>query len=165
MSSAVAPVALNASTITSVIMPTACLNTSRPSIRRWPTVWVEDGPPSTNNFDLCRPSERRCVVNMPRSVGLPGWSCASSTTAPAPSPNSTQVRAGAQEIVGGRQRKDEAGAYSLQVEGDAMVDAKRILDRNRGRRKGVVRRRGRQHDQIDLLCVDASMVEGGARGV
>ena len=83
--------ALNASTITSVIMPTACLKTSRPSIRRWPTVWVEDGPPSTYSFDLCRPSERRCVVNTPRSDGLPGCSCASSTTAPAPSPNSTQV--------------------------------------------------------------------------
>ena len=35
-----------------VIMPTACLNTSRPSMRRWPTVWVEDGPPSTYSFDL-----------------------------------------------------------------------------------------------------------------
>src|SRR3954447_12971049 len=52
MSSAVMPEALNASTITSVIMPTACLNTSRPSIRRCPTVPVEDGPPSTYSFDL-----------------------------------------------------------------------------------------------------------------
>ena len=75
------------------------------------------------------------------------------------------VRAGAQEIVGGRQRKDEAGADRLQVEGDAMIDAQRVLDRDRGRRKGVVRRRGRQHDQIDLLRVDAGMVERGARGV
>ena len=32
---------------TSVIMATACLKTSRPSMRRWPTVRVEDGPPST----------------------------------------------------------------------------------------------------------------------
>ena len=33
--------------MTSVIMPTACLKTSRPSMRRWPTVPVVDGPPST----------------------------------------------------------------------------------------------------------------------
>lgn len=38
---------LEAASITSVIMPTACLKTSRPSIRRWPTVPVVDGPPST----------------------------------------------------------------------------------------------------------------------
>jgi hypothetical protein len=46
-SCAVYPVALNASLITSVIIETACLKTSLPSMRRWPTVWVEDGPPST----------------------------------------------------------------------------------------------------------------------
>src|SRR5882724_11899993 len=51
------------------------------------------------------------------------------------------VAAAAQEIVGGRQRKDETGAYRLQIEGDAMIDAERALDGDRGRRKGVVRRR------------------------
>src|SRR3979490_585205 len=71
MSSAVMPEALNASTITSVIMPTACLNTSRPSILRWPTVWVEDGPPSTYNFDLWRPSGRRCVASTARTCVTP----------------------------------------------------------------------------------------------
>src|SRR3977135_387418 len=39
----------------------------------------------------------------------------------------------AQEIIGGRQRKDEAGAYRLQVERGAMIDAERVLDRNRSR--------------------------------
>jgi hypothetical protein len=47
MSSAENPVASKAPSITSVIMPTACLKTSRPSMRRWPTVPVVDGPPST----------------------------------------------------------------------------------------------------------------------
>ena len=51
------------------------------------------------------------------------------------------------------------------VEGDAVVDAERILDRDRGRRKSVVRRRGRQHDQIDRLRIDAGMVERGTRGI
>src|ERR1044072_3150146 len=62
MSSADVPVALKASTITSVIIPTACLNTSRPSMRRWPTVCEDDGQTSTYNLDMCRPSERRAVV-------------------------------------------------------------------------------------------------------
>ncbi len=137
------PVALKASTITSVIMPTACLNTSRPSMRRWPTVWVEDGPPSTYSFALCRPSERRCVVRMPRSLASPGLRLRfehhgagavaeqHAGAAIGPVENAREglradhqralVGAGAQEIVGGRQRKDEARAHRLQVEGRAVV--------------------------------------------
>src|SRR3954453_3124460 len=37
------------------------------------------------------------------------------------------VGAAAKKIVGGGERKDEAGAHCLQVEGDAMVDAERVL--------------------------------------
>ena len=91
MSSAVMPACAKVSSMTSVIMPTACLNTSRPSIRRWPTVPVVEGPPSTKSFSLCAPSERRLAAMMPRSASVPAFSSASSTSAPAPSPNSTQV--------------------------------------------------------------------------
>ena len=71
----------------------------------------------------------------------------------------------AQEIVGGRERKHEAGADRLQVEGDAVVDAEAVLHRDRGRRKGVVGRRGRQHDQVDRLGVDAGMSQRRTRGL
>src|SRR5436853_536281 len=47
ISAALYPVAMNESWITSVIIATACLNTSRPSMRKWPTVPVVLGPPST----------------------------------------------------------------------------------------------------------------------
>ena len=70
-------------------------------------------------------------------------------------------RAGAQEIVGGRQRKDEARAHRLQVEGRAMGDAEGGLHGHRGGRKSVVGRRGRQHDQVDRLGVDAGIGERG----
>src|SRR6202035_205223 len=162
ISSAEVPVALKASTITSVIMPTACLKTSRPSIRRYPTVRVEDTPPSTYNFDLCRPSERRCVVNMPRSAVVPVENPRESLGA---DHQRALERAAAQEIVGGGEREDEPGAYRLQVEGSPMVDAEIVLHRNRGRRKGVVGRRGRQHDQVDRLRVDPGIGERRARGV
>ena len=74
-------------------------------------------------------------------------------------------RAGAQEIVGGGEREDEARAHRLQVEGRAMVDAEPVLHRDRGRGKGVVRRRGRQHDQVDRLRIDPGIGERRARGV
>ena len=73
--------------------------------------------------------------------------------------------AGAQEIVGGRQREDEARADRLQVEGRAMVDAERVLHRDRGGGKGVVRRRGRQHDQVDRLRVDPGIGQRRARRI
>ena len=75
------------------------------------------------------------------------------------------VGAAAQEIVGGGQRKDEARADRLQVEGRAMVDAEPVLDRDRGRRESVVRRRGRHHDQVDRLRIDAGIGERRARGI
>ena len=122
---------------------------------------------------------------MPRSSLVPESSCASSTTAPAPSPNSTQVVrsfqsrmrenvsaadhqralecAGAQQPVGGRERVDEARADRLQIERGAMVDAEAGLHRDRGRRESLVGRGRRQHDQIDRLRVDLGMRERGLR--
>ena len=116
------------------------------------------------------------TVSMPRSSRVPGCSCASITTAPAPSPNSTQVPRSVQsrmrekvsapitsarlyapdlqQAIGGRQRIDEAGADRLQVEGGAVGDAERRLHRDGARRKGVVGRRGGEHDQVDRLRID-----------
>ena len=74
-------------------------------------------------------------------------------------------RAGAQQAVGGRERVDEARADRLQIERRAMVDAEPGLHGHRGRGKGLVGRRGRQHDQIDRLGVDLGMGERGARGM
>ena len=71
----------------------------------------------------------------------------------------------AQKIVGGRERKDEAGAHRLQVEGRAMGDTERVLDRHGCRRESVVRGRGRQHDQVDRLGVDAGIGERGVGGL
>ena len=50
-------------------------------------------------------------------------------------------------------------------EGSAMMDTEPVLDGNRGRRKGVVRRRGRQHDQVDRLGVEACVFQRRARSV
>ena len=44
-----------------------------------------------------------------------------------------------------------------------MSDAEPRLDRDRARRKGVVRRRGREHDEVDRLRVDLRVGERGAR--
>ena len=46
-----------------------------------------------------------------------------------------------------------------------MIDAERVLDGDRRRRKGVVRRRGRQHDQVDRLRVDPGMGQRRVRGM
>ena len=75
------------------------------------------------------------------------------------------VGAGAQEIVGGGEREDEAGAHRLQIEGGAMMDAEPVLHGDRGRRKGVVRRRGRQHDQVDRLRIEPGVFQRRARSV
>ena len=102
----------------------------------------------------------------------PRPSAASRTSAPAPSPNSTQVersfqsrmrekvsepitstrlaRPPANIEVGGGDRIDEARADRLHVEGKAVPHAEPVLDLDRGRGKGVVRRRGREHDQVDV---------------
>ena len=102
----------------------------------------------------------------------PGCSCASSTTAPAPSPNSTQVvrslqsrmrekvsapitkaRLCAPVLAADRrstdERKDEARTDRLQVEGGALRDAEAGLHRHGGGRKGLVGRGGGEHDQVD----------------
>src|SRR5437868_8087968 len=82
----VKPAAASTSLSTSARLMTAWRKTSRPFIRSLPTVPVVDGPPSTNSRSLCRPSAWSRVARMPRSL-----SSAPSTSAPAPSPNSTQV--------------------------------------------------------------------------
>ena len=46
-----------------------------------------------------------------------------------------------------------------------MGDAEIGLHRDGGRRKGVVRRRGGEHDEIDRLRIKMRMRERGARGV
>ena len=74
-------------------------------------------------------------------------------------------RARLEQAIGRRQRVDEAGAHRLQVEGGAMGDAELGLHRHGAGRKGVVRRRGRQHDEIDRLRIDLGMGERGARCV
>ena len=68
------------------------------------------------------------------------------------------VRAGLEQAVGGGKPEHEARAHRLQIEGRAVGDAEPGLHRDRARRKGVVGRRGREHDQIDRLGVRA----GGA---
>ncbi|MEY9148221.1 hypothetical protein ABIF00_006205 [Bradyrhizobium elkanii] len=44
-----------------------------------------------------------------------------------------------------------------------MVDAEPVLDGDRGGGKGVVGRRGREHDQVDRLRIDLRMGERGLR--
>ena len=138
--------------------------------RRW-----SSSSPGRRRRRACRggaPSERRCEVRTPRSCGVPSPCCASSTIAPAPSPNSTQVVRSFQSRMREKvsapmtsarlcepevrnlsavaTRVDEAGADRLQVEGGAVVDAEPGLDLRRGRREGVVRRRGRADDEVDV---------------
>ena len=60
------------------------------------------------------------------------------------------VRAGGEELVGGGDGEDEAGADRLKVEGDALSDAERGLDLARRGGEGVVGRRGRDDDEVDV---------------
>src|SRR5262245_65837677 len=62
--------------------------------------------------------------------------------------------AGLEQTVDGRKPEDEARTYCLQIEGGPMGKAETGLDRDRGRRKGIVWGGGRKHDQIDRLRVD-----------
>ena len=73
--------------------------------------------------------------------------------------------AGAQQTVGGRQREDEARADRLQIEGRAMGDAEGGLHRDRGGGKGIIRRRGAEHDEVDRLRVDPGIGQRRARRV
>ncbi len=120
-----------------------------------------------------------------RCIG-PGCSWASSTTAPAPSPNSTQVvrsfqsrmrekvsapitsarlcEPRAQQAVGDGERIDKARAHRLQVEGRALGDAERGLHR-RPRSPGRCGRASRCRRTIRSIdCgIDAGMGERGLR--
>ena len=60
-------------------------------MRRWPTVPVVEGPPSTYNRSCLVPSQRSAKPSSPWSADVPSPTAGSTTTAPAPSPNSTQV--------------------------------------------------------------------------
>ena len=51
----------------------------------------------------------------------------------------------------------------MQIERRAAGDAEPVLHRHRRGGKGVVRRRGRHHDQVDGLRIDAGIGDGGAR--
>ena len=69
--------------------------------------------------------------------------------------------------VGGGEGEDEAGADRLHVEGGAVGHAELLLHRHRGGREGVVGRRGRQDDQVDVGRRQAGIGErhaGGAGG-
>ena len=139
-------------------MPTAWRNTSLPSIRRWPTVWVERG--AAVDIRAWRDGARRTSAGRrPRrgETKAPSLSCASSTIAPAPSPNSTQVLRSFQsrmrekvsapitsarlcepereELVGRRHGEDETAAHRLQIEGRALGDPEIGLDLGGGRRE------------------------------
>ena len=125
---------------------------------------------------------------MPRSAVVPCPSPGSSTTAPAPSPNSTQVPRSVQsisrvmvsapitrralrlaagdEVVGHRQRVDEARADRLHVEGDADRAAQLALHDGRGGREGQVGRGGADDDQVDVgrrAPGGGQRLRGGAR--
>ena len=111
----------------------------------------------------------------------------SSTTAPAPSPNSTQVPrsvqsrsrekvsapitsarlrlARADEIVGDGQRIDEARAHRLDVEGGSPRSCPaRACTLVAVAGKGIVGRGRRQHDQVDVAAVDARPRPSASRG-
>ena len=65
--------------------------------------------------------------------------------------------------VGGGDRIDEAAADGLHVEGKAVPHAEPLLDLDGGRRKGVVRRRGRKHDEVDIVRRQPGIGERCAR--
>jgi hypothetical protein len=71
--------------------------------------------------------------------------------------------AGLEQRVDGREPIDEAGAHRVQVERGALRDAEPGLHRHGTRRKRVVGRRGRQHDQVDRVRLDMRGRERGAR--
>src|SRR5262249_7056768 len=67
------------------------------------------------------------------------------------------------ESVGSREREDEAGTYRLQVERRSVGDAEAGLDRDRGGRESVVRRRGCEHDKVDRLRIDIAVDKRSTR--
>ena len=73
------------------------------------------------------------------------------------------VGAGAQEVVGGRNRIDEAAADRLQVERRPFDDAEIGLDLGRDRRKRVVGRRGRHDHEVDVRRLKTGLSQRGLR--
>ena len=116
---------------------------------------------------------------MPRSPSSTSCLPSSTTAAPAPSPNSTQVvrsvqsrmreiglgadhqralgQAVLEEAVGGGDGIDEARADRLDIEGGAVVHAELLLDDRGGRREGHVGRRRRDDDQVDVVVRHAGI--------
>jgi hypothetical protein len=67
-----------------------------------------------------------------------------------------------EEVVGRRQREDEARAHRLHVEGaPCLMPSRSGCDRVAG--KVWSGRRGREHDQVDRLRIDAGVGERGLR--
>ncbi|MOA02083.1 hypothetical protein D3C78_1215190 [compost metagenome] len=65
--------------------------------------------------------------------------------------------------VGGRYGINEAGTDGLHVEGEAVGHAKTVLDVHRRCRKSVIRGRGGQNDEVDIIRCQAGIVERGTR--
>ena len=149
-------------------MPTAWRNTSLPSMRRWPTVLVAMGrhrrTASTYGVRPSADAWRDAALDHARFSRLQhdgAGPVAKQHAGPPVGPvedaregfgaddQRAPMRAGGQELVRGGDREHEARTYGLQVEGRAMGDPELRLDLGRGRGEGVIRRRGREHDQVD----------------
>src|SRR5258708_40108731 len=72
------------------------------------------------------------------------------------------VRPAPDEAVGSGQSVYEPAADRLDVECRTTFDAELRLQQARGARKDIVRSRGRDHDEIDLACVDARSLQRAA---
>ena len=129
--------------MTSVTMPTAWRNTSRPSMRRWPTVLGGRGAAVDielvavaavgaqlrgDEHAATRPAVARARLQHDRP-GAVAEQDAGRAVLPVEDAREglgadhqrALVRAGGQELVGGRHGEDEAGADRLKVEGGAVV--------------------------------------------
>jgi hypothetical protein len=73
--------------------------------------------------------------------------------------------AGGDELVGDRDRVDEAGADRLEVEGGPRRDAEILLDHRRGGGKGVVRRRGGADDKVDVGGVNPASARAASQAL
>jgi hypothetical protein len=62
-------------------------------------------------------------------------------------------------VVGRRQRENEAGTYRLDIEGGAVLHTELCLHLGRGGRKGMVGRRGRHHDQVEVIAAHPGAFE------
>ena len=60
------------------------------------------------------------------------------------------------------QVENEARAHRRHVKGRAAADAERTLDEGRTGRERVVRGRGRDDDQVDVLGIEARIGKGAA---